>query len=247
MRKRRKTRYTWMPALGGTVNSGESAKGNTGFGFLQTIANDATAFNSTVISLVPDETFLPDQANTNQVSLRDFTEGQDWLLKRIVGKCVVGVERTRQVVTETTSWANVTCCAAFFVARAQDDNQELPDLTIDEYDPLESQNVRQPWIWRRTWVLSDGGVADNTRTNLLPAFFSDNIQYTNAMDGPHIDAKTARRIRREERLWFVFSAVPFTHAADDGGAVSASTMRLSVNVDYRILGTLRKSNNRSTF
>lgn len=236
-----------MPTLGGIVEHGESAKGNTAFGFEIPINNDSTVANINVISLVPDETFLPDQANASSQTLRDFTEGQDWFLKRVVGKCWVAASQGPAAVNQITSWAHVAVACALFVARAQDDNAELPDLTVDEYDPWNSQNVRQPWIWRRSWVLSDNEVTNTGNTHYPWDFMNSNLIVSSSLDGPHIDAKTARRIRREERLWFVASCVPFTNFLDDGGAVSNSTLKVSVNLDYRILGAMRKSNNRSTF
>lgn len=234
-----------MPTLGGVTELGESATGQTAFGF-QNTANNNNALQSTptVISLVPDETFQPDAAGVNQVSLRDFTEGQDWFLKRIVGKCTIRTFRG----ASGTSWHNLFIAAAFFVARAQDDNQELPDLTVDEYDPLNSQNVRQPWIWRRTWQLSTG--APQIDPGVITAPPPNMNQFgPGLLDGPHIDAKTARRIRREERLWFVINCSGFDielGVGRDLGAGAGST-GIFGELDYRVLSQMRRSTNRSTF
>lgn len=238
-----------MPTLGGIITAGESAYGVTHFGYLQNVDSNSTVFNSHVESLVPDETVFPDQGQAaNTVTLRDFVEGQDWFLKRIVGKLAIAC-CTRSTATDgDTSWPNVLVGAGFFVAKAEDNNPEQPDLEVQEYDPLGSENVRQPWIWRRTYVLTDSNITTpGGNPTRYPVFTTNNLLLASGLDGPHIDAKTARRIRREERLWFVTTMTPFHYASDSGGSVSASTMQVSVNLDYRILGAMRRSTNRSTF
>jgi len=248
MRRRKRAKYTWMPTLGGVSTSGDTSRGTAAFGQIIDVDSDTAVRNGFVTSLVPDETFQPDAAQTEQVSLRDFTEGQDWFLKRIVGKVWVGVAQSIPSVQDQVSWRNCWVTAAFFVAKAKDTNPEVPDLDFDEYDPQESQNVRQPWIWRRSWLLTDFGVTPNTHRQY--SYPSSNTLNTGSgqMDGPHVDAKTARRIRREERLWFVAAAYGFSGAVlDFGGVVSDSQLQIAVNVDYRILGQMRRSTNRSTF
>lgn len=238
-----------MPTLGGTIDIGDSGRGTTVFGFPLPVNSDTADRSTLVTSLVPDETFFPDETTAASNTLRDFTEGQDWFLKRIVGKVWVGVSQSSPVVTPAVSWISCVIGCAFFVARAKDDDPESPDLEEKEYDPLDSQNVRQPWIWRRTWLLTDFGVAPAAGLPQYRIWPSSNMLNTGGgvLDGPHLDAKTARRIRREERLWFVASTFGFNHFVDEGGTVSGSQMVCTVNVDYRILGQMRKSNNRSTF
>lgn len=232
-----------MPTLGSTKAGEGEAWGSTAFGFRVNMPQKNYVFATPfVISLVPDETRQPDQAQTDQVSLRDFTEGQDWFLKRLVGKCTIRTFKS----TAGTTWRNAMIAAAFFVAKAQDDDQEQPDLQPDEYDPLNSQNVRQPWIWRRTWQLSVGSQTFSTFT--AAAYPNMNQFGPGVLDGPHIDAKTARRIRREERLWFCVNATgyddEFGNNVDNGVDGSSGIFG---ELDYRILGQMRKSTNRSTF
>lgn len=249
MRRRRKAKYTWMPTLGGVTQSGDSGIGTTSFGIYME-ANPNSAINSVFIrSLVPDQTTFPDQADAVG-SLRDYTEGQDWFLKRIVGKIPLCVQSG--AATGTTSWRFLQIAAAFFVARAKDDDNDTPDLDVDEYDPLGSQNVRQPWIWRRTWILQNPLVATSAAPPIVrnwAGFPAANTSYGSVADGAHIDAKTARRIRREERLWFVVSAFGFNNVfGNDGETVTTPEISaIGGLLDYRILGQMRKSSNRSTF
>lgn len=245
MRRKRTRKYTWMPILGGLGTPAGASGENTSF-----FADELVPFaNGTVAQyvtpIVPDETEQPDPALAGSQSLRDLTEGQDWFLKRIVGKLQIACSQSGADAFPT-AWPNVIVGAAFFVARANDDNPNELDMTSDEVDPLNAFNTRQPWIWRRTWILSNLGQASGGATNVHYGPM-DNSQFGSALDGPHIDAKTARRIRKEERLWFTISAIGFDRAPGAPVTVEFEYTTVSFTLDYRILGQMRKSTNRSTF
>lgn len=236
-----------MPTLGGVLSASPSGVGDYGsipFGSTVITSIDRTGAPY-VTPIVPDETFFPDQTASAQSTLRDFTEGQDWFLKRIVGKLFVDQQQAPPGDEGATNWKNIFFAAAFFVARAHEENPNVPDLDSDEFDPIGSQNVRQPWIWRRTWMLGNNTGIDNTTESEF-FFPQGNWQYGSALDGPHIDAKTARRIRREERLWFTCRSVGFINTLSDPRTVDEPVFQTFV-LDYRILGAMRKSTNRSTF
>lgn len=239
-----------MPTLGG-VASDEGGGQQYGTSFFAGLLHYQAPFlgpsDIYATPIVPDTTIYPDGSGVNTSTLRDFTEGQDWLLKRIVGKLFLSVKQ----ITDTTADnrpRQAVVGAGFFVGRADDANPNVPDGTQAEIDPLGSQNIRQPWIWRNVWQLTDGAAA----TLFLPETFTTPNNYAYGVgteNGPHIDAKSARRIRREERLWFVINAYGYRGTDDLTGPGAAYPFdgQLAFRLDYRILGAMRKSSNKSTF
>lgn len=251
--RRRRTKYTWMPTLGGESAGGDNKYGVSYFG--DTVTADWAGLGPTdlyVTPLVPDITLFPDGASgaevNDQPTLRDFTEGQDWLLKRIVGRIFVAPEFISATDATTPPWVMVG--AGFFVMRARDDMQNIPDATNKEIDPLGSENIRQPWLWRRTWLLRVNGV---TSTGGNPTYDGPTFNYLGSVaEGSTIDSKVARRIRREERLFFALNCYggrgPDVDAGAQGTGEGFTTpANVAFNLDYRILGAMRRSNNRSVF
>lgn len=75
-------------------------------------------------------------------------------------------------------------------------------------------------------------------TTLLTDWPRSTSDYGSVYDGPHIDQKTARRISKEERLFFILSGVNVGNAATTAGAVR-------LVLDYRLLASpLRVMGNR---
>lgn len=154
--------------------------------------------------------------------------------------------------------------AGFFVARANDSGsgggESTPigsaslQETNDNYSPLYATTVREPWIWRRTWMLgnpSELGFAQafiNNNTGVgqtllgTSSFPPTTAHYGSVSDGAHIDAKTARRVTQDERLWFAVSAVRFPI-----GTVTVENPNLRGYLDVRLLAGLRKAHNRGVF
>lgn len=193
--------------------------------------------------LVPDTTSFYDGI-TQGLSLRDLTEGQDWLCKRIVGKAHLFMQGNTTWSAGGT-WSRGLITMGIFVARAEDDAPANPDLDDDEMDPGNLQNIRNPWMFRRTWVL-DNPEANGTAPLQFGPAQNNNASWVGEA-GPHIDVRVARRIRREERLWYSISYV-----GGDLGLTSVSQAiglqpTLEGHIDLRFLGAMRRSNNRSTF
>lgn len=248
MRKRRKTRYTWLPMLGGAGDPNVDESNRVAFPFQATTGGVPMVTGSTgSISLVPLLEDTPQESITTanpDPNIADFI-GTDYVIKRLVGKIFLSMA---QPAADTPFATYVTC--GVFVARADDQQPLLPvgastqALAKENYDPGYTDNVREPWAWRRNWVLGN----KNT-TNAGTAFGSmrqmpdNNTQFPGVLDGPHIDMKVARRVRSDERLWFVCSA---SAIADDN---QLPTVALTVDgyADLRALGALRKAHNRSAF
>lgn len=237
-----------MPTLGGSESSGDNSY-LTSY-FASAIAVDAPSKGPNdlyVTPIVPDATQFVGGSEATGPSLRDLTEGQDWLLKRIVGKLhCAPLQNDYGGVSTPNSPAFIKVAAAFFVARADENSPDVPDvIEVEEIDPLGTKNVRQPWIWRRNWILMNGLQSAPMVEGPRPIVEVNNQGFSVA-DGPHIDSKVARRIRREERLWFVINAYGYD---DFVGTQSSYTNpgTLQFSLDYRILGAMRRSTNRSTF
>jgi len=248
--RRKRQKYTWMPTLGGVSDNGGETPYFTSFFGDKVVANVAYQGPTDlyVTPVVPDYTLFPTNAAaaaTSDTTLADFTQGQDWLLKRIVGRLNIGVTLF-DVDPASSTPSFVMVGAGFFVSRADDVSQDVPDGSNYEIDPLASNNIRQPWIWRRTWLLRNGLANPG---NDIPTAPVDNGEMPGAL-GPIIDSKIARRIRREERLWFVINAYggdTYAVSHKNGGGTYANPAEVQFNLDYRILGQTRRSTNKSTF
>lgn len=181
--------------------------------------------------------------------------GQEYALRRIVGKLHIWWQGT---INGSTSLDLYTAQigAGFFVARAQssEGNEDLPEgvnsgsttsssdgQTFEQYSPLSAGAIREPWIWRRTWVLGNPPSSDGNLTQTRGILPTTNIDYGSVLDGPHIDAKTRRRIRQDERLFFVM-----TGRMLDGGGGSVS-LDFNYTLDVRLFGAMRRARNKGAF
>lgn len=256
MRRRRRSKYTWFPTLGTVFTTTPPEEDpvsyhDAGFliprtyvpGSLTTGATPTNGVATYTFPIVPDFTAETTfAASGNDFSLRDRVEGQDWLLKRLVGKIFL---TTGQLQTNTTGWDAVRITAGFFVARAEDDQQNQVDLFEEEFNTMAADNVQDPWIWRRSWMLSS-----RVTTTPNSGFAGNNtILGAGIFDGPHIDSKVARRITREHRLWFVVNAAGFDVDGDPAGGRAAETENPFISgwLDLRVLGTMRRGKNKSSF
>lgn len=225
--------------------------------------NRATNLGSNVVvgPLIPD--FTVEAAGTIGNTLRDIANGQDWRLKSIVGQATFFITPGGPTPGEVgipwsrfDYWTWVQVALGFFVARALDDDPSSPDLTQDEFDPFNVRNVRNSWIFRRTWILANPANGVKTQSPLdnpedHPESFSDelftNRDFAGDMSGPTIRTKSVRRIKTEERLWYTVGILGW-----DGGRVGVGgTTNLQpgckFNLDLRIFGSLARAANRQSF
>jgi len=236
-----------MPTLGGISTGGDGDKEYTTYFASEVTAQPpwAGAQDLYVTPIVPDYTqvVLSDLQPEDAPSLRDATEGQDWLLKRIVGKLHIAAGQLVPGALETTPKV-LRVAAGFFVGRASEVSPDVPDMSNFEIDPFGLNNVRQPWIWRRNWWLFNGLAPDTAQSGIIGEV---NNNLFSALDGPNIDSKVARRIRKEERLWFTLNAYGSDDFTRFPGVVYTNPGLVQFSLDYRILGAMRKSSSRSTF
>lgn len=178
----------------------------------------------------------------NQVpSLADF-QGSAWRLRRCVGNLFVHVTDASASPSFATSFSKVIIGAGLMVLRTDETGNPL---SVDsEYSPLAQKNIRDPWIWRRTWILQPlagrlNDVSLSFISNIGPpgAYPASNVMYGTAVGGPSMDAKTNRRIGLEERLFLCI----------DGQYVNypgTNPVLVNWHFDYRLLGSLMRETNR---
>lgn len=230
---RRRRRVAWLPVFGsgGTLYE-ERASGIqtnltlTGDGLIRWDAVGLT-FDYTDSAAFDQGTFSK--------TLADLTSGNEWLCKRIVGKYFAAI---RPGIEGGIGGAPpvVDVAAGFIVVRTDDNGN--PTTNFDEVNPLIQDSAEDPWVWRRRWFLRPYGGFDPTGPQATWGFQfpGSTAGYHSVADGPHIDQQTARRIHRQERLFFVQAARAYD---PDGGTLSfVNPGTLSSFLDYRLLGTI---------
>jgi len=144
-------------------------------------------------------------------------------------------DSTKRSLRRPTRGRKNALIGAGFIILKVDENTGAPiNPTANSYSPLDNNNLRDPWIWRRTWMLTNDFSNNLTEDYEFPRSTTD---YGSVLDGSHIDQKTARRVSDEERLFFVISTVnPGLSTTLAGGGtfildyrVVASPMRVSGN------------------
>lgn len=249
MRRRKRPLVNWLPVPGVQPNQGNPDIKVNGFTFSIAIINtDAvnglnTALSPITLDFPGEQRFQAAVAAGVLPSLQDYVKGSAYRLRRIVGKCFAGMNRTPPVDPNTQPPACIF--GAGFIVLKVDPSTGVPlEPDLNEYSPLQAVNVSDPWIWRRTWLLGkndafgDGSLTDRTFSDFEP----NNSNYGGGVaDGPHIDQKTARIVGADERLFFVISThkVPLLTDYTEEGLVVGY-------LDYRLLGSLinKSSTNR---
>lgn len=204
--------------------------------------------------VIPDYTVFNTGLDTTR-TLRDIASGQDWRLRSIVGQISLVVTNggdTQVAWNSGSYWKYVQCCVAFFVARAQDGDQSLPDLTIDEMDPFIAANSRNPWIWRRTWLLANpfNSQAYTDATGGVSDFHDElysNRDFGSEGNGTVIRTKSVRRIKTEERLWYVLAACGWNFGQAEVNGTAGLQPGVGMHADLRVFGQLAPPRGRSTF
>lgn len=272
--RRRKTKYVWLPNQGVDVPSAEDETQDfvsfTEQVNVTGVANLAPSvgFITNVLEDVPRK-----EVDNQTTSLADNI-GSEYFLKRIVGKVWISttaeIGNSGQTVLAQSDLPSILVTCGFFIA------PELPQTTgsgaqgvpvgpADFYNPQLVGAIQQPWIWRRSWIFTAGG-SESGFPYLPPAggvgnnigvgngsifgsssFPSNNVRYGSVLDGPHIDAKTARRVRQHERLFFCSFGHSIPEGRDFVTEGNFQSVHFRVTLDVRCLGALRRAHNKSSF
>lgn len=165
-------------------------------------------------------------------------------LRRIVGKLSFSVQQKNAVDDgDGSSWM-VT--AGFIIRRISDLGAgagiSLADVAGGAggliISTVSFDNVMDPWIWRRSWRLNDNLaiLSDTTPVPNRDVFPPSNDKYGGGvLDGPHVDAKTARVVGPEERLF-----LSVTVEGLDGNAQGNPGAILMLG-DLRVLASLKSN------
>lgn len=250
VRRRRQRKFTWMPGIGAV---GQNAAVDQSYMFLNALPAPANGLAGAgtrggnpsifIVPLIQDKPLEPGAQNEVAGSLNNVL-GNEWFCERIVGDIFVG---TRLGTTEDQGPRTIAVTCGIFVARAGETNPNLPQGASQgtatesqlQFSPAALNTIREPWMWRRTWVLGRSfdtadGLAQNPSVNSF---------YATLHNGPHVDVKSVRRIGNDERLWFAVTCTDISigfPAPTEAGLVD-------VMMDLRVLGALRKARNKSTF
>lgn len=255
--RRRKSRGTWFPMLGGTVQNGEGEPFYiTSESMVLTLSETTLEPVAGVIPVTYDEPQEPGEQSSDTHGIADFI-GNEYIVSRILGQCFI--ERTLNYQDNPvgqTDWPGIIVTAAFFVARAEDGQTEFSDNVPvgwdapdawRNYSPQHAKNIRQPWMWRRSWILGSGSssplpeVAAPFGPSNFSTFPVNNVMYGNMSDH-RVDIKSKRRIHQDERLWFIVGARTLATAL-----IATVPTEVHVNLDIRAFGQLRKARNTGSF
>jgi len=232
MRRTRRRKYTWFPILGTLDADPELSTGLLELNITTGVNPDEAGVVLTA-PLIPDLT--PEDVAAQQDQLVDYI-GTEYYIERIVGKIHAGP------VQGSSSPENVLLACGLFVARAESGGGATPIGTStvtrnQNYGPLNPDTYQRPWMWRRTWVMSNLAAFPAA----VPGPFPSTTSQGSVLDGPHVDVKSKRRVQKDERLFFAAQAVCPVNLANTGLAT------VGIVADFRILGRLARAKNRSAF
>lgn len=271
---KRRRKYTWFPVVG-TVGPGETGDNfNQRFFALDIAPNGNSAVE--ISPVVPDVPSEGDEIDVNAPGQLVQAIGQEYIIERIVGKVFLTCQQPVDDPPTTVFPKSLLVGCGFFVARASDQdagggpNTPIGSASLAErqenYSPLSEDAIREPWMWRRVWVLHTqrGNINANARSNSFGpvrnivagtglAFTggapNTNTLHGSALDGPHFDIKSVRRVGNDERLYFVVAArtldVLFNAVGEQPNQIGE--VMLQGVIDFRVLGQLRRAHNRSNF
>lgn len=241
-RIRRRPRVVWLPpAPDFALGTGGVATTQDQSGFKIFVLNLTGAVGATITGICPvvaDKASIavgsPIAGTTFNPSLSDmFNSG--YRLRRVVGK--IFAQHDQPQAPATNSNISSIATAGLIVLRVNEDSgAPLATANPFAYNPQLIKQWSDPWIWRRSWILGDVNAAVSSTGIYNATWPETNSAYGSVADGPHVDAKTARIIGPEERLFLVVSAT--THAINGTGAAGGNVI---ITADLRALGSMRTS------
>lgn len=255
-RRKKRAKSTWLPVLGTTLADGDSsyaaAQERSQYKVHPSSAqvpNFVDSVGGEVFALLPDQTPDISQHDAN-FTLRDYVEGQEYLLDSIVGTVDVQILSGATGQDDLTVWPWVMVTAAIFVGDADNGEGELtPDYDPHEIDPNNVDNMARPWIWRRSWLLGNP-TQESSLTVWTPPIPGtsppSNNSWLTGDRGRSIDTKSKRRIRRNQRLWWVSTAYGVSPQATSVTGTDIQQPSVFMMLDLRICGKMRRAHNTST-
>lgn len=266
--RRRRARVTWLPINGIFLTaSGEFGSSNI-TDQLDVPASGAPVTSINFITFDSPAAFDSTSGNLTADSNLGDAIANEYIIRRIVGNIFVSFPWQKEDDNDPSKAQAINVTAGLFVARAESEAVATPQpissgtegARWNNYGSHALSTVREPWIWRRQWILGNpafrarnNAIAATPTTIATPAFDaiglgseypSTNVEYAEGSN-QQINQKTIRRIRDDSRLWCVVSAFNTQNvfAVQTVGSLS----RINLTWDLRILGALRKAKNTGTF
>lgn len=245
--RRRRPKVVWLPNIGEPGYSGDDLS-----------ANPSYIHNTSTVTLgggrIATLEFALFQDNPpERLGLGAAAETAQWIrsglanmvdygykLRRIVGKLIVAVGTPGEVPV-LLEHSGLVVTAGLMVRRVDSDSG-LAEATGTEANANALATVRDPWIWRRSWILRNASLIANNpiftgasdEVNAILACPPSTSQYGSVMDGPHVDAKTSRVVGPDERVFLDLTLrIPYRDVG------SPTDWDVSTFFDYRGLATLR--------
>lgn len=229
--RRRKARVVWLPQ----TNSNSVDATNRSTWSIATVAAPAAGPPGVIEVPIVQDGIASDPLNPNS-SLADI-EGSGYRLRRIVGKIYCFIAQTQ------SSGEDIWGVTAGFIVRRIDPSTGAAVAAFagnTNIDPSDIENGMDPWIWRRSWLLSNyeistsitatTGGQDSTWVHSAGGANYGRLYPGGNAEGPHVDQKTARIVGPEERLFLDVSATPIIASQDTS---------LVVIYEMRVLASMR--------
>jgi len=240
--RRRKPKVLWLPVVGNDVSDIQEEENfvNGPSGVISVPHDGQIIFDAVPVTFDYTDSPEVEQGDFSR-SLQDLTSGNNYRLRRIVGK--IHAASTMQS-NSNTQYPLIECAAGFIVNRTDDSGNLIGSGGFGNEQaasPLGQNAAQDPWIWRRKWMFGYdwGPYIDSTGLSAFElarktVFPNSTAKYGSVADGPHIDQKTARVISNQERLFFWI-------AARTASAEASATQFNLVSwwLDIRIVASLR--------
>lgn len=221
---RRKPRVVWLPPTNANSFGSSDTSG------IQIFAVNTTGAGPVATAEVPLTIDAQSDPLALDTSLADV-ESSGYRLRRVVGKIFVQCQGSEE---NTAAFGVVT--AGLIVRRVDDSTgASFAILTSNEtlINTQEIRNYGDPWIWRRTWLISNPAIFEVD--NPFGIVANNYGHGPSAVDGPHVDQKTARIVGPEERL---FLDVSVRQNTEDQGEIP---IVWTIITDLRVLASMRSS------
>lgn len=233
--RRRKAKVVWLPLT--NANSVDAA-GRSTWGFASVVLppdNQAGDSSTLEVPVVIDGS---GSAALDPTSTLADIHGSGYRLRRIVGKLFCFI--AQQDISAENLWG---VSAGFIIRRVKEDGASFAAASgAIRTNPADIENSMDPWIWQRSWLLSDGptfaGVAGAVTPEQMaqlkgrgPTANFFGVSGGNA-DAAHVDQKTARIVGPEARLFLDVSA---TNILGNGNGAQTS---LVIVYNFRVLASM---------
>lgn len=244
-RKFRRKRRLWFPVEGqestGVLPTGTFDAGLSGVLTITPAAPHAL----TIAGLTFDFPADTEQATFDQLpSLADF-QSSAWHLDSVIGNVFIGLDRIGD--GQRFSEPSTILCAAWIATIQVDSDTGAPlrqGTDAFNYSCFLSDNIRDPFVWRRQWVLGNPLINTQGEAPYPSPWPNSNIGYPSVASGPHFETKSKRFIGTDERLFFGIEMVDVGSGNLEIVPPLLASQSLEWRLDYRIVGQMRSATNR---